>query len=258
MNDLHRLLPHTRKDSKLDTKSSNNYNATLNALANLHACNYVFLLEARKHGQDLYLWLARAPNGPTIKFSVSNVHTMGELGFGGNCLKGGRGVVVFDRSFEDGFEKAGEFKPLVREMLAGVFCVPAKGVRGLKPFIDRVIGVFGLDGKIWIRVYEIREAEKSQAEAGRDASDVSLVEIGPRLVLTPIVVLEGSFSGPVLFENKEFVSANQFRSEARLKRAGKYARRRGEAEERGMKKGSLGLANSRKKQTELENSLLFA
>ena len=77
----------------------------MNALADLHACNYVFLLEARKHGQDLYLWLARAPNGPTIKFSVGNVHTMGELGFGGNCLKGGRGVVVFDKSFEDGFEK---------------------------------------------------------------------------------------------------------------------------------------------------------
>lgn len=257
LNDLHQLLPHTRKDSKLDTKSSNNYNATLNALADLHACNYVFLLEARKRGQDLYLWLARAPNGPTIKFSVSNVHTMGELSFGGNCLKGGRGIVVFDKSFEDGFHQGAEFKPLVREMLAGVFCVPAKGVRGMKPFIDRVIGVYGLDGKIWIRVYEIREAEKKKGEGERDASDVSLVEIGPRFVLTPIVVLEGSFSGPVLFENKEYVSANQLRSEARIRRAGKYARRRGEVEERVVKKGSLGLANSRKKQTELDNSFLF-
>jgi ribosome biogenesis protein BRX1 len=182
---------------------------------------------------------------------------MGELGFGGNCLKGGRGVVVFDKSFEDGFEKGAEFRPLVRELLAGVFCVPAKGVRGMKPFIDRIIGVFGLDGKIWIRVYEIRESEKKQGESAKDASDVSLVEIGPRFVLTPIVVVEGSFSGPVLFENKEFVSSNQLRSEARVRRAGKYARRRGEAEERVVKKGSLGLTNSKKEKTELDNSLLF-
>lgn len=182
---------------------------------------------------------------------------MGELGFGGNCLRGGRGIVIFDKSFEDNFEKGGEYKPLVREMLAGVFCVPAKGVRGMKPFIDRVIGIFGLDGKIWIRVYEIREAEKKQAEVGRDASDLSLVEIGPRFVLTPIVILEGSFSGPVLFENKEFVSSNQLRSEARIRRAGKYARRRGEAEERVMKKGSLGLSNSMKQVTELDTSVLF-
>merc|ERR1711939_319024 len=101
LSDLHSLLPHTYKDTKLDTKSSNNYNSALNGLADLHSCNYVFFLEARKHGQDLYLWLARAPNGPTIKFSVTNVHTMAELGFGGNCLKGGRGVVVFDKSFDE-------------------------------------------------------------------------------------------------------------------------------------------------------------
>ncbi len=118
--DLDALLPHTYKDTKLDTKSSNNYNAALNSLADLHSCNYIFFLEARKHGQDLYLWLAKAPNGPTIKFSVSNVHTMGELGFGGNCLRGGRGVVVFDKSFEDAeFSHGQEYKGLVRELLRG-------------------------------------------------------------------------------------------------------------------------------------------
>lgn len=182
---------------------------------------------------------------------------MGELGFGGNCLKGGRGIVVFDKSFENDSKTGAEFKPLVREMLAGVFCVPARGIRGMKPFIDRIIGVFGLDGKIWIRVYEIRETEKKAKEAEGNASDMSLVEIGPRFVLTPIIVLEGSFSGPVLFENREFVSSNQLRSEARIRRAGKYARQRCEAEERVIKKGSLGLANSKKKMTKLNNSLLF-
>ncbi|KIW99426.1 uncharacterized protein Z518_11414 [Rhinocladiella mackenziei CBS 650.93] len=259
LSDLHSLLPHTYKDTKLDTKSSNNYNSALNGLADLHSCNYIFFLEARKHGQDLYLWLARAPNGPTIKFNVTNVHTMAELGFGGNCLKGGRGIVVFDKSF-DGAIAGQEYRSLLREMLRGVFCVPPKGVKGMKPFIDRVIGIYELDGKIWIRVYEIRESDpdKSSKENVKGV-DVSLVEIGPRLVLTPVVILEGSFGGPVIFENKQFISPNQLRSEIRLRRASKYASRRGGAEEIQVKRKILGLnSNARKRPSSLDNSRLFA
>ncbi|CAG8884155.1 unnamed protein product [Penicillium nalgiovense] len=149
---------------------------------------------------------------------------MGELGagFAGNCLKGGRGLVVFDRSFDEQGPDMGapgsEYRALVREMLRGVFCVPKRGVRGMKPFIDRIIGIFGVDGKIWIRVYEIRESEAGKKKDGDESTkpvpkgkdnsvpEVSLVEIGPRFVLTPIVILEGSFGGPVIYENKEYVS----------------------------------------------------
>lgn len=231
LNDLHVLLPHTYKDTKLDTKSSNNYNAALNGLADLHSCNYISFLEARKHGQDLYLWLSRAPNGITIKFAVNNVHTMAELGFGGNCLKGGRGLVVFDKSFDDNVAGGAEHKLLIREMLRGIFCIPAKGVRGMKPFVDRIIGIYGLDGKIWIRVYEIREGEKEKTE-------ISLVEIGPRFVLTPVLILEGSFGGAVLYKNAQYVSGNHVRSEKRRK-ADSSARRRSETDRRGLKKKML-------------------
>jgi len=257
LSDLHSLLPHTYKDTKLDTKSSNNYNTALNALADLHSCNYVFFLEARKHGQDLYLWLAKAPNGPTIKFGVTNVHTMGELGFGGNCLKGGRGIVVFDKSFDD--EIAGnEHKALLREMLRGVFCVPSKGIRGMKPFVDRVTGIYGLDGKIWIRIYEVREAVDKENAVKSGGTDISLVEVGPRLVLTPVVILEGSFGGPVIYENKQFVSPNQLRSEARIRSAGKYARRVGSMEDHVIKKKALGLnTGTKRKISSLDDSLLF-
>lgn len=261
MNDLSALLPHTYKDTKLDTKSNNNYNSALNALADLHSCNYIFFLEARKHAQDLYLWLSHAPNGPTIKFSVTNIHTMAELGFGGNCLKGGRGVVVFDKSFDQSL--AGhEHKGLIRELLKGVFCVPGKGVKGMKPFIDRVIGIYGLDGKIWIRVYEIREADKDKESAADlpkgSRTDVTLLEVGPRMVLTPIVVLEGSFGGPVIYENKQFVSGNQLRKEALLKKSAKYADRRGGLEERVIKRKSLGLdSGSKKVRSAVDNRELF-
>lgn len=29
--------------------------------------------------QDLYLWLAKSPDGPSVKFHVANVHTMAEV-----------------------------------------------------------------------------------------------------------------------------------------------------------------------------------
>jgi ribosome biogenesis protein BRX1 len=184
---------------------------------------------------------------------------MGELEFGGNCLKGGRGIVVFDKSFEDGLQ-GNEHKTLIREMLKGVFCVPSKGVRGMKPFIDRIIGIYGLDGKIWIRIYEIRETEKGENSDLPKGSltDVTLIEIGPRMVLTPIIILEGSFGGPVIYENKEYVSANQVRSEARARKASKYADRRGGLEERVIKRKSLGLeSGAKRKRSRLDNEELF-
>ncbi|KAK4934247.1 Ribosome biogenesis protein brx1 [Elasticomyces elasticus] len=262
LTDLHALLPHAYKDTKLDTKSSNNYNSALNALADLHSCNYVFFLEGRKQGQDLYLWLARAPNGPTIKFNVTNVHTMAELGFGGNCLKGGRGIVVFDKSFDENISTGAENRGLIREMLRGVFCVPGKGVRGMKPFVDRVIGIYGLDDKIWIRTYEIREGEKEAAQKGVNgvdaSSNVKLVEIGPRLVLTPIVILEGSFGGPVIFENKLYVSPNLVRREIRLKKGTKYAQRTVDKEDRTRRIKSLGLnSGSKRARSGIDNATLF-
>ncbi|KAJ9604515.1 Ribosome biogenesis protein brx1 [Cladophialophora chaetospira] len=259
LNDLCSLLPHTYKETKLDTKSSNHYNAALNGLADLHSCNYIFFLEARKRGQDLYLWLARAPNGPTVKFNVTNMHTMAELGFGGNCLKGGRGLVVFDKSFNEEIPGQ-EYRQLLREMLRGVFCVPPKGVRGMKPFVDRVIGIYGLDGKIWIRVYEIRESESDKPRKERvKGDDISLVEIGPRFVLTPVVILEGSFGGPVIFENKQFVSPNALRAETRARRANKYASRRGGAEDLAAKRKTLGLnLGSKGKRSAIDNAELFS
>jgi ribosome biogenesis protein BRX1 len=277
MSDLCALLPHTHKETKLDTKKKTaGYNLLLNSLADLHSCNMIFFLEARKNGQDLYLWLARPPNGPTIKFHLNNLHTMGELGagFAGNCLKGGRGVVVFDRSFdEQGPDMASggaEYRALIREMLRGVFCVPKRGVKGMKPFVDRIIGIFGVDGKIWIRVYEIRESEGGAKKDGEETAktvpkgkvglpEVSLVEIGPRFVLTPIVILEGSFGGPVIYENKEYVSPNQVRREIRMSKAGRYSQRRDVQTDRIAKRTDLGLTdNSSRKQDAMETRKLFA
>ncbi|KAL4802777.1 Brix domain-containing protein [Aspergillus unguis] len=264
--DLTSLLPHTHKESKLDSrKKAAGYNLLLNSLADLHSCNVIFFLEAKKNGQDLYLWLSRPPNGPTIKFHVNNLHTMAELntGFAGNCLKGGRGIVVFDKSFDEQgplmSQQGNEYRGVIREMLRSVFCVPKRGVKGMKPFVDRVIGIYGVDGKIWIRVYEIRESEggnkkkDGEEEAGKpahnpkDGPELSLVEIGPRFVLTPIVILEGSFGGPVIYENKEFVSPNQVRRDIRVSKAARYAKRRDVETERMSKRSNLEMGHGERK-----------
>ena len=114
-----------------------------------------------------------------------------------------------------------------------------------------------------------KSADGDEAEAepaptpkkkGKTEFDVSLVEIGPRFVLTPIVIQESSFGGPIIFENKEFVSPNQIRADLRRTKAGKYNRRTDEAREAKVKRGDLGLTTHGHKNEKdpLSNQVLFA
>lgn len=141
------------------------------------------------------------------------------------------------------------------------------------------------DGKIWIRCYQINETIVSKTDAVSEAladagaaakhpptkkskgskpergdTKISLVEIGPRFVLTPIVILESSFGGPVIYENKEFVSPNQIRSEIRLSKAGRYNERTAQGQDRKGRKGDLGLrtGEGEHERDELSDAVLFA
>jgi ribosome biogenesis protein BRX1 len=120
MNDLAALLPHSKKDAKLDTKSKLYH---LNELADLYNCNNVLFFESRKRGQDLYLWLSKAPNGPSMKLHLQNCIILflilltsstyyvcvsmtkfdcsDELNLSGNCLKGSRPILSFNKSFDE-------------------------------------------------------------------------------------------------------------------------------------------------------------
>ncbi|KAG9580393.1 Brix-domain-containing protein, partial [Aureobasidium melanogenum] len=272
LNDLYSLLPHSRKDAKLDTKTKL---YQLNELADLYNCNNVFFFEARK-GKDLYIWMSKPPNGPTVKFHLQNLHTMEELHFTGNCLKGSRPILSFDATFES----APHLK-LIKELLTQTFGVP-KGARKTKPFVDHVMAFTVADGKVWTRVYQINETEAGKtsaipeqglpmpsatetttsAKGKKDAeTKLNLVEIGPRFVLTPIIIQEGSFGGPIIYENKEFVSPNQVRREVRVARSAKYNNRAEAIIERKAKKGDLGLTTSggkAKEVDELDEKMLFA
>lgn len=267
LGDLHSLLPHSRKDAKLDTKTQLHQ---LNELADLYNCNNVLFFEARK-AKDLYIWLAKPPNGPTVKMHCQNLHTMEELNFPGNCLKGSRPILSFDAAFD----KQAHMR-VIKELLTQTFGVPQTS-RKTKPFVDHVMGFTMADGKIWIRCYQIQETEASSKKKEGEAQEkdekvevvsktnkgetqLSLSEIGPRFVLTPIVMLEGSFGGPVIYENKEFVSPNQIRSDLRKAKAGRYSRRAEATVERKAKKRDMGLRTGEgvREIDELDDRVLFA
>ncbi|KAH9001098.1 ribosome biogenesis protein BRX1 [Lactarius akahatsu] len=219
MNDLETLLPHVKKDSKLDSK---NHLHLLPELADLHSCNNTLYFEARRH-EDLYLWAAKTPNGPSIKLHVQNVHTMDELKMTGNCLKGSRGLLSFDAAFEET-----EWGRLTKELFTHIFGVPPQARRA-KPFIDHILTFSILDSKIWFRNFQIVEKDPLQPNG---PPEMSLIEIGPRFVLTPIRIFEGAFGGATVFANPEFVSPAQVRSIRRKARGDRYKERKLAQQER--------------------------
>ena len=74
------------------------------------------------------------------------------------------------------------------------------------------------------------------------------------------MILESSFGGPVLYENKEFISPNQIRSEIRRRKAGRHHERVEQVVERGGRKGDMGLRSGigERERDELSDGVLFA
>ncbi|KAK9390109.1 Brix domain-containing protein [Lipomyces mesembrius] len=263
INDLSVMLPHAKKDSKFDTKSKL---YMLNELADLYNCNNVLFFEARKR-QDLYLYLAKAPNGPTAKFHIQNLHTMSELNFTGNCLRGSRPILSFDKAFDG----SAHYR-LVKELLFHIFGVP-KGSRKSKPFVDHVLMFSIVDNKVWFRTYQISEAIDTAGSEGSTTVEaenmrtggnkkkqltLSLVEIGPRFVMTLISIVEGSFSGPLIYENKEFVSPNFIRAQYRMGKATLKNKRADKVEMKKVQKIVQAKERKEKGPDPLTDSLLFA
>ena len=94
--DVISLLPNSKAESKLERKDTRE---TINALCYERSCNNFLHFECHKH-QDLFLWLGKSPNGPSLKFQVTNVHTTKELKLTGNCLKYSRPLLSFDAVFD--------------------------------------------------------------------------------------------------------------------------------------------------------------
>lgn len=211
LEDLKKLMPHHKTDSKLDTKGDIQ---AVNEVAELQSCNQVLYLESRKH-QDLYMHLARAPHGPSIKFHVVNVHTMDELKLTGNCLLGSRPVLNFDTKFDSSVHWQ-----VMKSILRDAFGTPNFHPKS-KPFVDRVVSFFVVKNNIWVRNYQILD----KTEEKKKEEKPTLVEIGPRFVLVPIRIFSGSLGGATLYENKAYVSPNEERSAMRSSKGDRFKER---------------------------------
>lgn len=91
---------------------------------------------------------------------------MDELKLTGNCLKGSRGLLSFDKSFDDT-----EWGRLCKEVFTHVRAVCVKSARLVfnvvqifgvppqarkaKPFIDHILTFSLLDDKIWFRNFQV-------------------------------------------------------------------------------------------------------
>jgi len=212
MNDLRILIPHSKTEPKFDNKRNL---SIIKDICSSRSCNNCIFFEARRH-TDLYLWLSRCPSGPSIKFYVSSVHTMNELKLTGNCLNGSRPILTFDKKFDDIHDNNLHFR-LMKEMFIQIFGTPLAHPKS-KPFIDRTMTFMILDNKIWIRNYQIVFDKDKE-----DQIDPILVEIGPRLVLHPIRIIQGSFNGSTIYQDPHFINPNMERraikSQKQLKNA---------------------------------------
>lgn len=145
MKDLKTLMPHHRPESKLERWKTL---GVINEIAEMKHCNKTLYLEGR-HKQDLFMWLSANPTGPSAKFQVENVNTMGELKLTGNCLKGARPLLSFDQNFTEQPQLM-----LMRELLTQIFGVPNHHPKS-QPFVDRVYSFTFVDNRIWFRNYQI-------------------------------------------------------------------------------------------------------
>jgi len=210
--DLKKLIPHHKAEPKFEPRSSI---VEINEVCELKSCNNVVFFEARKM-RDLYMWIARVPTGPTLKFQVMNIHTTGEVRLAGNCLLGSRPILYFDKHFSEI-----SFLKLTRELIMQAIGTPRNHPKS-KPFHDHVMSFYWLDRKIWFRHYQI---SPDTPLADNDPEKQMLTEIGPRFVLDPIRYFAGSFNGQVIYANPFYMSPTALRVQARKLLSNPYKKR---------------------------------
>ena len=225
MEDFKSMMPHSKSEPKFDK----NLDMTeINDICEMRSCNNAVYFEHHKSNY-CYMYFAGMPVGPTIKFQVYNAHTLAEMKLSGNCLKGSRPLLHFDTAFLD------ESLPhlgLMKDMFKRVFGVPRNHPKS-KPFHDHVMCFYWIDGKVWVRHYQITPVS---ADYSDNPDYQALTEIGPRFVLEPVLILNGSFSGQVIYKNTEFQTPAMLMRQSRLEKGEAGLQQANQSEERKMRK----------------------
>uniref|UniRef100_A0A0R3X067 Ribosome biogenesis protein BRX1 homolog n=1 Tax=Hydatigena taeniaeformis TaxID=6205 RepID=A0A0R3X067_HYDTA len=205
MKDLINMMPHSKSDTKLDTKKDL---PLVNEIAEIRNATKVVFFEGRKKC-DLYMWLSCVSGGPSAKFLVENMSTTAELKMTGNALRYSRPILSFDSNFED---PEMPHLQLLKEVFVQSFGTPYFHPK-MQPFTDKVISIIFFAGRIWFRVYQIVE------------ESAALSEIGPRFSLFPMKIFLGSFRGAIIWENPKYISPNKIRQTLRMSKGTKYMER---------------------------------
>ena len=171
--DILSLIPNTKVTPKLERKDTRQ---VISEICYERSCNNFLIFDCHKH-VDLFMWLAKSPNGPSIKFQVRDIHTTQELKLTGNCLKYSRPMLSFDAVFD-----SEPHLRLAKEMFVQVFTTPKNHPKS-KPFIDHVISFNYLNGSIYFRVYQVVNQEETMFTEKDDVDKLVLIEIGPRMTL---------------------------------------------------------------------------
>lgn len=213
--DLRGLMPHSREHSKLGGGAQHHHiGRDLVELCSLHQCNSFMYLDP--HRSDVsYLWVGQAPAGPSVKLQVTNIHTADEIRMAGNCLKFSRALLHFDRAFE-----TLPHLRVVKALLHMGFNTPRYHPKS-KPFIDRIMSFFWLDNHIWVRHYQIVYPSDSNTSNALKKDSTSLLEIGPRFTLEPVLIMNGCCQGNVLWRSQVARAPTEQRRDRKVRRVEK-------------------------------------
>ena len=217
VSDLVDLLPHSKKEAKVSKKTA--IDDVLD-LAEFQACNHLLYFEPRR-STDLYMWIGKYPHGPSAKFQVRGINISKEYKLTGNCLKGSRPILSFDKAFTESEDDVLKNRHLVllKELFMHVFGTPQYHPKS-KPFIDHVFSFKHLEDRIWFRNYQIMNGKDEKFTEIDQIEDMNLIEIGPRFNLLPIKILSGCISGKTIWQNAKYITPTKIRS----KKFGKYKR----------------------------------
>lgn len=200
MRNLSILLPHSKKDSKLE---KDELKPQLQDLCETRDCKNVLFFETR--GKQLYLWLCKYPDGPSVYYQVNNVVGAEDHKLLGNCLKASRAFI----SFDENFAKTPHLS-LQKAMLVDAFNLPKNHPKA-QPFFDKTYSFSYnvMNDTIYFRNYQINKN-------GPKATDVELIEIGPRFDLQIIKAFDGFMGGKVIYTNQTYSSPKELRRRTRM------------------------------------------
>ena len=200
MNNIISLLPHSKKECKIDRKVAAQ---ELNEICFNHSCTNCVYFEHKK--REFVMWVFRSPDGPTLKFQINHIHTFEEPKLAGNSLKYSRPILNFDESFNS---ETNPHLGLIKEMFTHVFNTPKNHPKS-KPFYDHILNFYNAENTFFFRNYQILNDVKQKFCNTDDTDKLQLIEIGPRFSLTLIKIFSGTLGGKCLYTNPKYISPSE-------------------------------------------------